>query len=321
MEFENNTAQVVADLMKGLHGAQVTTVTDGTTTAPVLLAPKQGGGFELQSLKSHLDQYRSNPERREGQARLTTIESFIAHVNRFKDDDSALFADRNPEQPALLGVLDYHHAVNTADGVVVEDALPRFGKHRAYFSFPMSDEWKAWNQNDGKKMEQVDFAEFIEDRIGDVITVPDLSNPQTDADKQLKQFADLLGGSFATPSKMVELSRGIAIHADEKVKQATNVSTGEIQVQYESEHRDQQGAPIKVPNLFLIAIPVFEAGGLYRVAVRLRYRLAGGRIAWFYELYRIDKVFKHAFDEACTKAAAETGLPIFSGFPEGTTTR
>jgi len=309
---ENNTAQVVADLVKGLHAAIVTEVTDGDVQAPVLLAPKAGGGFELQSIRTHLDQYRRRPERRSGTAILTTIESFIAHTNRFKDADSALFGDSNPEKPSLLAVLDYHCQTAAGD--------PRFGVHRGHFSFPVSDEWKAWTKADGTKMEQAEFAEFIEDRLGDLIAAPDFTKAETEADRKLKEFADLVGGNFASPSKMVELSRGMAIHTDERVKQIVNLSTGEIQVQYEAAHNDAAGAPLKVPNLFMLAIPVFEGGDLYRIPVRLRYRSSGGRVSWFFELYRADKVFKHAIEEAFTKAATETGLPLFSGSPEASRT-
>jgi hypothetical protein len=100
------------------------------------------------------------------------------------------------------------------------------------------------------------------------------------------------------------------------VKQAQNLSSGEAQISYVTQHTDDDGKPLKVPSLFLIHIPVFRAGAPYEIAVRLRYRLKEGRITWFYELYRADKVFDHAFNEACANAAASTGLPVIVGSPE-----
>ena len=88
------------------------------------------------------------------------------------------------------------------------------------------------------------------------------------------------------------------------------------QVQYEASHTDGSGQPIKVPNLFMIAIPVFDRGDVFRIAARLRYRTLGGRVEWFYDLYRADKVFRVAIDEAAAFAATNTGLPMFSGTPE-----
>lgn len=262
-------------------------------------------GKKLVSLKQFQDEYRTAPERRKGTASLKDLASFIAHTKRFSDDDSALFANNDPEKPSLTCVFNYHRQKHDGD--------PRFSDHKAYYAFPLSDEWQAWNKKNGSgnRMSQIDFAEFLEDRISDVIQ-PD---PEK-MDEKLKDFARLLGGDFASPSKLVELSRGLAVHEGAQVKNAYNTSTGEGSIQFVTEHKDANGQPLKVPNLFLIAIPVFKAGPLYQIAVRLRYRLQAGTIHWFYELYRTDKVFKHAFDEACEVAKNETSLPLFIGSQE-----
>ena len=43
---------------------------------------------------------------------------------------------RIPKSPSLLAVYDYNHGGEKGD--------PRFGQHRASYSFPLSDEWQAW---------------------------------------------------------------------------------------------------------------------------------------------------------------------------------
>lgn len=300
-----NTAQVVADLVKEVYVADIVEIEYDGLKIPVLQSAE---GINMSSVKKFFDEYRSKPERRTGTAKMTTLISFIDHVNRFKDEDSALFADANPAAPSLTAVLDYHRQPATGE--------PRFGKHRTHFDFPLSDEWKAWNAHDGKRMDPSSFAEFIENRLIDILVPTDLSNPESEAEKALAAFAQLTGGNFADPAKMLELSRGLSINVDEKVKQVTNLSSGEIQVQYEASHTDGNGQPIKVPNLFMIAIPVFDRGDVFRIAARLRYRAVAGRVEWFYDLYRADKVFRTAIGEAGIFAATSTGLPIFSGSPE-----
>ncbi len=212
------------------------------------------------------------------------------------------------ERPSLQGVLDYHR--QGAEG------KPRFGKHRAVYNFPLSNEWRAWKDKNCTAMSQQEFAEFLEDRITDVIAPPDMVGAPLDRDDPMVHLASMLGGAFASPTKLMELSRGLSVRANEQVRQATNLSSGEVSLQFTSEHQDEAGQPLKVPNLFLIAIPVFLSGALYRVAVRLRYRLRAGAISWFYELHRTDLVFDHAFTEACNKARAVTDLPLFVGSPE-----
>lgn len=273
----------------------------------IVAVPK---GVDIHSVKRYIDEYRDRPERRGGTAELQDLDSFIRHVSRFADQHSALFARRSLEAPQLLAVLDYHEGG--------ERGLPRFGKHRALYKFPLSEEWQAWHGKDGQAMSQADFAAFLEDRIVDVMPSPNfgVDGQIAPADAKLKEWAATVAAVFAGASKLMELSRGMRLKADQTVHQAQNLSTGEVEVQFVEEHKGTDGKPLKVPTAFLICIPIFEFGPSYRIAARLRYRLAQGKIVWFYDLHRPDLSFDHAFREAVNKAAAETNLPLFLGSPE-----
>lgn len=306
-DFEGQPdAAVIADLVKNHIKPEIVTVKgqDGQPETQVLILPE---GLRAQPVKPFLDDYRIRPERREGTAIMTTLASFIDHAKRFADNHSALFANNDRAAPSLTAMLDYNETGHAG--------APRFGKHRTHYKFPLSDEWKIWSAKNRTAMSQADFAEFIEDRLADIAAPPDAVNAPLD-DADVKNFAELLGGNFAGPSKLVELSRGLAVHANEKVHNTVRLDSGETQVQYVSEHKDAGGGPIKVPNMFIIAVPVFNSGAIYRIAVRLRYRLKDGAVVWFYELYRPDRVFDHAFNQGCKLAATETGLPLFVGQPE-----
>ncbi len=122
-----------------------------------------------------------------------------------------------------------------------------------------------------------------------------------------------LGIAAAPPNKMIEISRGIQIHVKDKVEQAFTTASGEVSFQYKTEHQNAAGKPIVVPSLFAIAIPVFESGPLYRMLVRLRYRLKEGDLSWHIELFQPDKTFRHAFEEGCVQASVQTGAPLFYG--------
>ena len=308
-----------AEYLRTLGDVRLETLSHDGVTAPVLVLPS---GKILQSVKKHLDEFRARPERKQGTAALTSLDSFIAHANRFKDTQSAVFANDDRKAPSLTAVLDYHES---------GDGKPRFGRHRGFYAFPLSDEWKAWSEKNGAKLGQKNFAEFIEDRIADVMAPPPSvaerigeEIPESASggdfgtrtpDEQLAYLARLIGGNFAGPARLMELSRGLSIHANESIENAVTLATGETSLVYKADHVNGQGEKVRVPNLFLISIPVFLNGPRYRIAVRLRYRLAGG-VVWFFELYRADKVFDHAFDEACAKVSAEIGLPLFRGAPE-----
>lgn len=262
------------------------------------------------------DAFRDHPKFRRGTAELTKIESLIDHVNRFKDEDSVLFAIDDRTKPSLTAVLNYHEAANAMAGddlVPVQDAEPRFGNHRANFGFPLSDEWKAWVASDGKAMAMRDFAKFLEDRIVDVI---DLIAGEDSLPETLQKYINLCGGIVATQARLVEISRGLTIHEKGTVEEQINPSTGEVTFVFVSEHVDARGAKLKIPNVFLIGIPVFKHGPLYRIAARLRYRKTGEGLAFWYDLWRADFAFDDAFGNACERVRVETGLPLLFGRPE-----
>lgn len=300
--MDNQGVKEIAELAKASVTTQVEILKRGArggVEAPVLIVP---AGHRAESIKAHLDEYLEAPERRKGTATLLDLDSFIGHVKRFADEDSALFATQKP--PTLVGVIDYHR--KTAGGA------PRFGQHRASYDFPVSDEWKLWTSRNAQPFQQVEFAAWIEDRLLDVLD-------PAGAGEVAKKMVASLGAEFASPTKLVELSKGLTVHVNSRVRNSTSLSTGEVQFNFATEHADAQGQPLKVPAAFLIGIPVFRNGAVYQLAVRLRYAVRDGVVTWRYEMYRHERAFDDAISLACQHAAKETGLPLFMGTPETAT--
>ena len=115
---------------------------------------------------------------------------------------------------------------------------------------------------------------------------------------------------------MLELSRGLVVRQNSRVKNAQVLQSGEAQLSYETMHTDEAGAPLSVPGAFLLGVPVFDNGPVYRVPVRLRYRLVEGKLSWRYILHRPDVVFRTAIDAALDDIRQQTGLPVLLGTPE-----
>lgn len=254
---------------------------------------------------SIFDDARVQPKYRAGTASMLSLESFIAHVNRFSDDDSVVFANNDRTRPSLTAVLDYNVAGATS--------APRFGSHRTAFAFPLSDEWKAWAELNAKPMKMVQFARFLEDHIIDVMP-PSLINLNDDAER----FVETLGGRsrIADPAKLMELANGLQIFENAVVKNAHNLASGEAQIEIANEHLDAAGQKLNLPSLFVIGIPVFANGEPYQIIARFRYRKDGGNIVFWYELWRTDRVFDHAFNESVERVKDETGLPVLLGSDE-----
>ena len=296
LENQKTEAEAIAKLALDGQAPHTFAVADGVG----VIALRDQQGARLVSIKPFIDEYRTTPERRQGTATLGDLASFEAFTNRFKDRDSAVFARREP--PSMTVVLDYNQAGP-------DNTKARFGKHRGVYSFPLSKEWEAWTAATGKQMNQAEFAAFIEDRIADV---SDPSNPGTAA----IEFSAKLGAKFASPSKLLALSKGLEVRQKAIVKNVVSLDSGEVQLNYVTENTDTAGQPLTVPTAFLLNIPVFRSGVTWEVAVRLRHRVGSGSITWFFELYRTDKIFDAAFNEAIEHVKTATELPLFVGAPE-----
>lgn len=112
---------------------------------------------------------------------------------------------------------------------------------------------------------------------------------------------------------MVQLSKGLDLYADTKVQERINLQSGETSFTFEEKHR---GAPdaVVVPQLFLVALPVFYLSDtLYRVPVRLRYRLAEGKLVWIPTLWQAEEVFDKAVRDAAKAAEDATERTLFYG--------
>lgn len=296
-------AAAIINAMLTLHGATVTGITRGDSEVATFAAvPK---GMELRSLKPFLDEYLDAPERRKGTATLTDLASFIAHANRFKDTGSAIFAKRDEAKPSVTSVLDYHPEGATG---------PRFGQHRGWYTFPVSEQWAAWAALDGKAMPQGVFAETIEERIMDILPAP--IDGRAEAGALAMDLVGTLGGKIAGPTELLEVARGLRMTETAQVANATNTSTGEVEVVFRTEHTGAGGQKLSVPTLFLVGMPVFEGDGAYKMPMRLQYRRKDGMIIWTLRRYRPELVFFHAFDAALARVKAETDLPVFLGAPE-----
>lgn len=263
---------------------------------PALISPGPDGG-SLRVLRSEIEQFRTGPARRKGTAAVTTLEAFVALTNRHKDDGSAIFAKTDWPKPSLTAVLDYHAL----------DGAARNADHRITYSFPITPEFQAWIDNVGKKLEQAEFASFLEDHAAE------LAAP---LDAERTEFERLFKAKFATPNELIDLARSLEIRVGQKFKQAVRLQSGEAEMVFQEEHTNAAGEAITVPGIFMIALRAFVDGEQVRIPARLRYRASGGGVVWFYDLYRWRDQLRDRVQLDLLKAGQETGLPTYEGAPE-----
>lgn len=289
-------AQSIIAATERLSGVSTIEISHGIDVAVV------PSGKSVVSLKPFLDQYAAAPDRITGTATLRDEASFVEHVIQMRMSNTRIFANPDASAPSLTAVYDYH----AVDGETQE---PAFGVHRAHWPLALSKEWNAWTGAAGKSMSPTEFAKFLEKHVPDVYW----GDQHSDYTKMLIAQLEL---RLATPSSLIALSRNLAVNVDVQVRQAQTLASGEIAITYVEQHKDGEGQPIKVPNAFLIAIPVILGGPAYQLLARLRYRIREGKVSWAYDLHRTDLAFDAAVKEICERVQTETDRTVFLGSPE-----
>lgn len=249
------------------------------------------------SLKSLIEEQRLAPARRKGTATADTLAAFCDLIDRHKDGDSVIFGRTGWPNPELTAVLNYDR----------EGTAARFGDHRVVYAFPLTDEFKAWVGMNATAMDQEVFAAFLEEHAAE------LAAPE---DGEKSEYERLFKEQMATPSEVMALSRHLEVLVAAKAKQGIRLQSGERVVEFSEEHQNAKGEKVVIPGIFMVSMPAFVDGAAVRIPARLRYRIAGGSIKWFYQLYRWEYFLREQVGADLRAAADKTGLPAFEGAPE-----
>lgn len=307
-----------------IQKAQILTIEgpDGRK-APVLLVPSGDGSMDVHDGLPFIEDYqpKAAPHRTKGTATIESLGSFIEHVRRFKRAETALFIRRSPA--ALEAVYDYH-----------ANSSPAFAEHRAQFAFAPTLTWKAWKEKSGKEMAQAEFAEFLEDRSGDMI---DPTSLPPSAKEAVSDAERATGATCVHPEAIRVLARGLEYHHRATRSDLINLRNGTRQVKFEEKLEGKDGETLDIPGLFAVAIEMFDArlpgdpdpdkpgellpakSSRYVVPVRLRVKALPGEsggLRWTLLLHNVDRCIDLALNESAERVAKDTGCPVFWGSPE-----
>jgi uncharacterized protein YfdQ (DUF2303 family) len=296
-------AQAIIDHTTRLAEPKILSPTgyDGANRNTLVAVP---AGQTLINPKKLLEDWLPTPERRIGTAKLADAPSFIEHVNRFKDENSAIYAQRAPK-PTITAVLDYHERTG---------GTPRWGQHRSEFQPVTTETWAAWAGVDGKPMSQTALATFLDDRILDI------APPPAPEDAQQNALLQALGGTSAGQTTLIETVRNLRLREDSEVANIQNIHTGEIELVHKTRLSDATGQPLKVPTCFSVAVQAFENAEMMRLWIRLTFRkkVENGiaSVEWTLKRWRPDLLQREAFDKLLAQIQGGTELVVMIGTPE-----
>lgn len=233
--------------------------------------------FQHADISAAVEKAAPTPSRKRGSITLGNIESFIRYC---KDQpfNAAGYLYADPDTYTITAVF------NDQQG-----DQPGWRDFRAVFKAEPTRELAAWIEKDRQPMEQEPFAVFLEDNIADVIE---------------PSGADLLQIALTLQAKM-----------DVNFSSARRLDNGQVQLQYTETIDARAGAgAIEIPREFTIGICLFKNAERWKIKARLKYRLAAGKVRFWYELDRVENLMDQAF-AGYAEAAAGAGYPILIGKP------
>jgi uncharacterized protein YfdQ (DUF2303 family) len=225
------------------------------------------------------------PTRKRSAVIVSDEEGFCAYISLHAGEESMIYADIDHEVGRLVLV-----CVLNDDSQV----KPGWRDHTCTLSARQSIEWKRWNENHKVRMNQADFAAWLEENLKDVLS------------------AD----GMPTGADMLQMALGFERTSDKRLKSKINLQSGGFRFEYVDDEEKDTRTSMQVFDRFAIAVPVFEGSTLaYRVDARLKYRDNDGKLSFWFELIRPDQAFRQAVEDVVSKIAANLNIEIINGKP------
>lgn len=257
--------------------ASVDTRNFGENSIPFVIVPD---GYDTAKLEDCL----AVPVRKRGAIVTSDSKGFIDYLNKHSTYDvSTIYADVNSENNrcVLVGVIDDHSKKG-----------PQWRQHTCTFVPKLAVEWLRWLGKNKSIMTQEEFAAWLEDNLTDIATV----------------------NGMPSGSDILTMALGFEATYDKRVKSKMNLQSGGVQFEFVEDENKDTRTTMKVFERFTIGVPVFDGSiSAYPIEARIKYRMTDGKVKFWYELIRPDRVFKTAVTEELEAIKAGTSLQVISG--------
>jgi uncharacterized protein YfdQ (DUF2303 family) len=200
---------------------------------------------------------------------LQNADAMVDYLNRFKGNDSLLFADVAASR--ILAAVDYHGA-----------AAPALVEHRATLDLPFSEEWKTWTGINGQMKEQLEFARFIEENA------PDIKAPDA--------------------GSLLEACRDLQARRSVNFIKAVRTETDNESFEFNDNTEARTKGDLELPTKFLLNIPVYFGDPPTEIYAFLRWKLDDGRLTLGIKLHRAELIRQAAFKLIMTGVVDRTSV-------------
>lgn len=275
---EEKTAEVTA-LVEALDARQ----------AEIVATPKDTGIDHLYLIRRYYDgvstvvtldlqDYAPNARRAHHTQPCASIGDMLRYLDKHGDPDQVEVEVNRTDTPYyVFATLD----AGTREGLGRRNHVAKLSPHA-------TQDWRDWFRNDGKKWEQCEFAEFIEEHDKNIVSPP--------------------------AAAMLELAQTMSVTVNADFSSAERLQDGATQFSYRENMDAKAGkaGQLTIPQtITLVLQPFEELDRVYKMTARLRYRLSNRRLTFSYHLDRPQDVMRDAFAEMVKPLAEQDKWLVF----------
>jgi uncharacterized protein YfdQ (DUF2303 family) len=269
---DSSAVEAVAGLARSAAFSDSLEPFDVTPTSSVIVrAVRNDHRIETVDLEKLLD----SPRAASGTAILEAPADFVRYVGRLEDESTTVWASQ-----AALTVTAVFNDHTTE--------VPGWRDHVAYLRVERDPDWAKWRKLDGALIDQVQFAEHIEDQTH-VIVDPDAAT-------------------------MLEVANSFHAHRSSTFSQKIKVESGDIQLAWTDETTASAGSGrVDVPRRFVLSLAPFVGVAPIEVHASLRYRVKEGRLGLGFRLLHTEDVERKAFVDITAEISNGLTAPVLRG--------
>jgi len=236
---------------------------------PHILVPQ---GCTLESMEKFMEA----PRRIIAQPQFLDITGFADYAEEFQEEGSRIFVD--DEKRTFFIMFD-----------APAKGKPAWADHTASYPVRLSPEWNRFKAQDGKRMEPLELAEFIEDN--------------------LEYFVGPVTGA-----ELLTMAQDLKVNIRGKINNSGTTQKGVTTLLIEN-NSEVSGGPKKVefPAEVELSLRIFKNHTTFKVRSRLRYRFTEEGIKFHFALYDTEQTEEDAFNLVIDEVREATGLKTVRG--------
>lgn len=283
---ENQTENVVQTAIKHAQSPHLVEAPNGL---PIMLTPSENGEWRAQAQPTWLDK----PIRKQGQVVMHDSNSLIEYTSTHETEGTAVYIDADFKEGRI-------EVISVINGDTA--AAPGWNDHRAYFRPKRTPNGERWMNNNGRRVNQAEFAAFLTNCARDIVS----KNPSNEDAK------------YPSAAEVLDFALNLEYTEKTTFKQGYREQDGRINFTFQSEDAGKTETNLKAFERFGIALTPYQGGESYFVEALLKFRIdknSGALMLW-YELQQLEKVVEQATQDIAHLIATNLdSVPIYYGKP------